>query len=83
MNRVLMDTQITIITYNVDIQIEQKQINQKKLINRKMIDTNKYNNQIRYKQTDIKIFSRSKKLNENTNNICLLIFLINKVLGGN
>ena len=83
MNRVLMDTQITIITYNVDIQIEQKQINQKKLINRKMIDTNKYNNQIRDKQTDIKIFSRSKKLNENTNNICLLIFLINKVLGGN
>lgn len=43
MNRVLMDTQITIITYNVDIQIEQKQINQKKLINRKMIDTNQYN----------------------------------------
>lgn len=83
MNRVLMDTQITIITYNVDIQIEQKYINQKKLINRKMIDTNKYNNQIRYKQTDIKIFSRSKKLNENTNNICLLIFFINKVLGGN
>lgn len=83
MNRVLMDTQITIITYNVDIQIEQKQINQKKLINRKMIYTNKYNNQIRYKQTDIKIFSRSKKLNENTNNICLLIFFINKVLGGN
>lgn len=83
MNRVLMDTQITIITYNVDIQIEQKQINQKKLINRKMIDTNKYNNQIRDKQTDIKIFSRSKKLNENTNNICLLIFFINKVLGGN
>lgn len=83
MNRVLMDTQITIITYNVDIQIEQKQINQKKLINRKMIDTNQYNNQIRYKQTDIKIFSRSKKLNENTNNIYLLIFFINKVLGGN
>lgn len=83
MNRELMDTQITIITYNVDIQIEQKQINQKKLINRKMIDTNKYNNQIRYKQTDIKIFSRSKKFNENTNNICLLIFFINKVLGGN
>lgn len=46
-----------------------------------MIGTNKYNNQIRYKQTDIKIFSRSKKLNENTNNICLLIFFIYKVLG--